>query len=175
MSCQFKYSKILDQHLTVISKNSGITWFFFHLNLRVDRKWALTKFEVLSFSPTEEHFISLRHITTLISWKSSSAAKLLETTHKPSVSHFSHYLTKHQFFKPALLCVGLKIISCPLSLPVASVQPFVNRKDTGKNSPGNCHQKKCTLNISLNTQYFCKSHRQSYSSEPKLRATHNQQ
>lgn len=143
----------------VISKKSGIIrFFFFHLNLRVDRKWKLTKFEVLSFPPTEENLFSLRHITTLVSWKSSSAAKLLEATHKPSVSHLNHDLTKHHFFKPALLCVGFKITSYPLPLLVASVQPFVNRKDTGKNSPENCHQKKCTLNVALNTQYFCNSH-----------------
>lgn len=67
--------------------------------------------KVLSFSPTEKILISLRHITILVSRKSSSAAKLLKAAHKPSVSHLSHYLTKHHFFKPALLCVGLKITS----------------------------------------------------------------
>lgn len=138
MSFQFKHSKTLAQHLMVISKNSGI---FFHLNLRTNRKWKLTKFEVLSFSPTEENLISLRHITALVSWKFSSAAKLLKATHKPSMSHLSHYLTKHHFFKPALLCVGLKITSYPLLLLVASVQPFVIRKDTGKNGPENYHHK----------------------------------
>lgn len=82
--------------------------------------------------------------------------------------------TKHLFFKPALLCVGLKITSYPLLLLVASVQPFVIRKDTGKNSPEKCHQKKCTLQIALNTRYFCKSHHRSHGSESKLHAGHNQ-
>lgn len=58
---------------------------FFHLNLGIDRKWKLTKFDILSFSPTEEFLISLSHITTLVLWKSSSAAKLLKVTLKPSV------------------------------------------------------------------------------------------
>lgn len=85
---------------------------------------------------------------------SSKAAQ----SHSQTICVSPQTLSNQTPFKLALLFVGLKITSYPLLLLAASVQPFVNRKDTGKNSPENCHQKKLTVNIALNTQYFCKSH-----------------